>query len=511
MTMVSRNGGSRPILALVLLILLLLVASNMFLFTALSESESGLSAPMEGITSASFTTTPKSQSELLPASIWATRELPNHQPPVNITSSLSPEETQRALQLCGSFLYSTLHRAVHVTDMANQVFVSTGDIDDMWIRDSVVQMTIYLQKLGGQPWLRFLVEGAIRRNAFHIVQDPYANAYRHAWKDPKQFDLKDQVIGRGGFVATRNYELDSGAYYLNHLYDYYVVKGIYRPEELLEEPIVFEAIMLLIDTWIVEQRHDEQSPYRYFELPNEGKGSTTAYTGMTWTGFRPSDDACQYGYLVPANIHAAAALERLLILNKRIWRHDELETKTSKLLKDIEQGINQYGIVQSEDGERTYAYEVDGMGGILSGFDDANVPSLLSIPLLGWSGYDQQVYQNTRRYLLSSSNKFYYEGQKFKGVGSPHTPRNFIWPMALVIQGLTESGADREEQMVLQLKQLLLSACHDAMHESVHVDNECRTTRHWFEWVSWQVPVSCWSPTRIVSLTYYTCRQTLCL
>lgn len=35
--------------------------------------------------------------------------------------------------------------------------------------------------------------------------------------------------------------------------------------------------------------------------------------------------------------------------------------------------------------------------------DDANVPSLLSIPYLGYPG-DTQVTQNTRRFILSQGN-----------------------------------------------------------------------------------------------------------
>ncbi|KAL3924560.1 MAG: hypothetical protein SGILL_000970 [Bacillariaceae sp.] len=313
---------------------------------------------------------------------------------------------------------------------------------------------------------------------------PYANAYGKEWKNPEDLSIKDRVIGRGGWVATRNYELDSGAYFLIHLYDYFMAQDIYRPEAVLEEPMVFEAVMIMVETWIVEQQHEKQSPYRYFELPRDGLGTETQYTGMTWTGFRPSDDACKYGYLIPANIHAAAALERVLILNERIWKHKGLDEKVSKLLSDIEAGIKKYGIVTDESGDQTYAYEVDGMGGVLSGFDDANVPSLLSIPLLGWSGYDQSIYLATRKMLLSKKNSYFFEGSQLKGIGSPHTPRNYIWPMAMVVEGLTEEGDDRKEKMAFQMKQLLLSACKDAMHESNNVDSPCRLTRTWFEWVS---------------------------
>lgn len=366
----------------------------------------------------------------------------------------------------------------------------TGDIEFMWIRDSVVQMSTYLNHHMDKPWLRFLVEGAIRRNAFNILQDPYANAYYHEWKNPDELSLKDRVIGRGGFVATRNYELDSGAYFLIHLYDYYMAEDIYRPEALLGEPMIFEAVLLMIETWIVEQHHEKQSPYRYFELSREGLGTKTGYTGMTWTGFRPSDDACKFGYLVPANIHAAAALERILILNDRIWMHKDLGAKASKLLSEIEEGIKKFGIVVDQHGNQVYAYEVDGLGGVLSSFDDANIPSLLSIPLLGWSGYDHQIYFATRKEILSRENTHYFEGSKLKGIGSPHTPTKYVWPMALVVQGLTEEGIGRAEKMAFQMKQLLLATCKDAMHESNDVDSVCHFTRTWFEWVSPAWPFS---------------------
>ena len=424
---------------------------------------------------------------LLPPTIWATRKFSNigSNQAVNITSLMTPEEMNHAMKLCGKFLFSTLHRALHLKNLGQEVFVATGDIDSMWIRDSVVQMSIYLTHIPSNPWLRFVVEGAIRRNAFNILQDPYANAYERHWKDPEPMPLRDLVIGRGGYVATRNYELDSGAYFLNHLYDYFVAESVHGPEHLLQEPMVLEAVNTMIDVWIVEQHHEELSPYRYYELPNEGKGPPSAYTGMTWTGFRPSDDPCVYGYLIPANIHAAAGLQRVLILNDRIWKNDELAKRTSKLLKDIEQGINTHGIVQGDNGELMYAYEVDGLGNVLKNFDDANIPSLLSIPLLGWDGYNREAYENTRKYILSTANPQYFEGSLLVGVGSPHTPSNHIWPMALVIQGLTEKegSTDREEKMAFQLRQLLKSAINDAMHESVHKDQPS-ITREWFEWAN---------------------------
>jgi uncharacterized protein len=445
----------------------------------------------------------ESLRQRLPPSVW-TMAGRNHDPTVAkmVTEQqlLNRSEILEALTLCGTFLYSTIERAVQVGDMGEQTFVATGDINSMWTRDSAVQMGIYMGRImasdpttPGQPFLRPIIEGAIRRQAFNILQDPYANAYSRNWKDPASLELKNRVIGRGGWVDTRNYEVDSGAYFLTQLYDYYVTQHLYRPDVLLSQPMIFDAVMLMVQTYTVEQHHDTASPYRYFELPEQGKGLKTGYTGMTWSGFRPSDDPCQYGYLVPSNIHAAAGLERVIEMNKRIWKSDALETMTTKLLRDIEQGIRQHGMIQvpAKSGvgtELIYAYEVDGLGKTLADFDDANVPSLLSIPLLGWSGYDRQIYQNTRARLLDPKfNKHFYKGTLLHGMGSPHTPRGYVWPLAFSIEALTEEGTPehRAHVMAFQVRQSLLSACRGAMHESVDGNVGCpRLSRPWFEWAN---------------------------
>lgn len=423
----------------------------------------------------------------LPPSIWATAGRDADQEVSRLVlKGLSKEEIAKSQQLCGKFLYSSLRRAVLV--QKDQVFVATGDIDDMWTRDGIVQMGIYMGRMTSEPWLRSIVEGSLRRHAFNILQDPYANAYERYWTDPSKLPFRERIIGRGGWVATRNYEVDSGAYFLTSLYDYYVVPDLFRPETLLQETVIFDAVNLLVDVYIVEQEHDTKSPYRYFELPNNGLSTPTAYTGMTWSGFRPSDDPTQYGYLIPSNIHAAAGLERVLVLNERIWKSAALEAKTRKLLADISDGINKFGVVPfpSGDGSPVYAYEVDGKGNVLTGFDDANVPSLLSIPLLGWTGYNRTVYENTRRMILSKdTNSYYFEGQVLRGIGSPHTPADYVWSMTFSIQALTEEGTpqDRAASMAFQIRQSLAAACNDAMHESVHVSSGCSAvTREWFEW-----------------------------
>ena len=156
--------------------------------------------------------------------------------------------------------------------------------------------------------------------------------------------------------------------------------------------MVYEAASLLVDVWTTEQHHEERSRYRYSELPREGRGPASNFTGMSWSGFRPSDDPQQYGYNVPVNMYAQGALERALQLNTLVWRSKDFEERAGALSRAMRQGelalgagraINQtvrkasnagvarrhagietWGVVEVE-GTKVYAYEVDGLGGTL--------------------------------------------------------------------------------------------------------------------------------------------------
>lgn len=63
------------------------------------------------------------------------------------------------------------------------------------------------------------------------MQDPYANSYTRQWRSREKLDAAARRIGRGGWVATRNYELDSGAYFINMLWNYYTTPGLFAPDK----------------------------------------------------------------------------------------------------------------------------------------------------------------------------------------------------------------------------------------------------------------------------------------
>lgn len=102
----------------------------------------------------------------------------------------------------------------------------------------------------------------------------------------------------------------------------------------------------------------------------------------------------------------------------------------------VDDGIHQYGVINHEQYGSIYAYEVDGLGNYEL-MDDANIPSLLSIDYLKYSSekYDSSnsIANNTRRFIQSTANRFFYQGSALSGIGSPHTRPRFVWPMSIIM------------------------------------------------------------------------------
>ena len=202
---------------------------------------------------------------------------------------------------------------------------------------------------------------------------------------------------------------------------------------------------------------------------------------MTWSGFRPSDDACRYGYLVPANFFAARALEMLIELMEALRPDEALIARARRLCGEIKEGLETYALVEHPDYGKVYAYEVDGRGNYHF-MDDANVPSLLSLPYLGCVAADDPTYLNTRRMILSRVNPYYYEGSAARGIGSPHTPPGYVWPISLCIQGLTSHDPEEIRYLIDTLASI--DADTFLMHEGVDVNTPSNFTREWFAWAN---------------------------
>lgn len=366
------------------------------------------------------------------------------------------------------------------------VFLITGDIPAMWLRDSSAQVYHYLPYAKRYPEVMEAIQGLLKRQFQYIALDPYANAFNREASSKHGFsDRTNWSRNQEPWIWEHKYEVDSLCYPIRLAYDFWKETG----DMAWCDGTFRNVAETILKVWTTEQHHMEQSPY-YFErtdcppsdtLTNEGKGAPVAYTGMTWSGFRPSDDACQYGYLIPSNFFAARSLEQLAEIVRALMRDPTIANRAGKLREEILNGIAQHAVIRHPAYGEVYTYEVDGLGNYLL-MDDANVPSLLSLPYLGCVDADDPIYQNTRKMILSDANPYYYQGAAARGIGSPHTPRDYIWPISLCMQGLTSN--DRSEIMSLadMLESMDAGTC--LMHEGVHKDDPAQYTRPWFAWAN---------------------------
>lgn len=364
----------------------------------------------------------------------------------------------------------------------HSTFIITGDIPAMWLRDSAAQIKPYLVLADRDETISALIEGVIKRQIDYVNMDPYANAFN---KEANGAGHQDDITDMSEWIWERKYEIDSLCYPIQLSYLFWKKTGISRH---FDEAFL-KAVNKIIGVWKVEQHHEEHSPYRFQRkncppsdtLTRHGLGEPVCYTGMTWSGFRPSDDACTYGYLIPSNMFAVVVLTYLEEILTSFYKTSDIISIVTELKNQIQSGINEYGIVEHPKYGKMYAYETDGFGHY-NLMDDANVPSLLALPYLGFCSIEDEIYQNTRAFILSEENPYYFEGKAARGVGSPHTPDQYVWHIALAIQGLTSNSSKEIEELLTLFE--TTDAGTGYMHEGFHVDDPTQFTRKWFSWAN---------------------------
>jgi meiotically up-regulated gene 157 (Mug157) protein len=404
----------------------------------------------------------------------------------DVTASITDAELA---WLFGNCFPNTLDTTVAFTTDAGgrpDTFVITGDIDAMWLRDSTWQVWPYLPLVHGDPRLKQLFLGLIRRQAACVRLDPYANAF-FAMPGRVSEWQGDQTTMRPG-VHERKYELDSLCAVLH------LACGYYRQTR---DASAFDAEWLATARLIVatirrEQAGSDEQPassYRFQRktttatdtLPNGGAGSPYRRTGMSRCAFRPSDDATVFQFHVPANAFAVASLKGLADVLRQAGLAPDLQTEAATLAGEIDRGLREHGVVRHPEYGHILAYEVDGFGSTCL-MDDANVPSLLSLPYLGYCPIDDPLYQATRAFVLSATNPYFFKGACAEGTGGPHVGPGYVWPMSIALRGLTSQSDEEILQCLRWLK--ATHAGTGFMHESFWKDDASRFTRKWFAWAN---------------------------
>jgi len=379
---------------------------------------------------------------------------------------------------------NTLDTTVTYTEPGGRpdTFVITGDINAMWLRDSSAQVWPYLPLTPKDEPLRKLIAGVLNRQVKCILLDPYANAFLDGdeiseWKS----DITDMKPG----IHERKWEIDSLCYPIRLAHGYWKMTG----DTTIFDSKWNEAMELIYTTFRVQQRKENPGPYSFKRttawqtdtVPGNGMGNPLRPVGLICSIFRPSDDATIFPFLIPSNYFAVSSLRQLSEICETVTGNQALASKSRKLADEVEQALNRYAIADHLSYGKVISYEVDGYGNRLM-MDDSNVPSLLSLTYLGCINVADPLYQNTRKFLFSDDHCWHFKGKAASGIGSPHTLKDMIWPMTIIMKAMTSTDTIEIKECLQLLKNT--HAGTGFIHESFHKDDPANYTRKWFAWAN---------------------------
>lgn len=372
-----------------------------------------------------------------------------------------------------------------------QSFIVTGDINAEWLRDSTNQLAQYQALAKKEKKLENLILGAINTQVEFVIDSPYCNAFQPpppSEEPPVGNGQSDDVhpTPEPSKVFECKYELDSLAHFLSLGTQFHKNTG----SKAFLTSRWFTALETVLR--VLEQQAKptfnpvtgkfEKNEYTFKRRTNTGTETLNLGgvgnplnngTGLIRSAFRPSDDATILGFFIPANAMMAVELKRtaeILISAKK----GQLATRLQQQAEAIERGIWEHGIVQHKKYGDVFAFEVDGYGSTIL-MDDANLPSLLALPLLGFVTADNKTYQNTRKMILEKTgNPYYLQGRSFAGIGGPHIGLQYAWPISRLVQAMTSRDDDEIRDA---LRAVLDSSRLGLVHESINVDRVHDFTR----------------------------------
>ena len=381
---------------------------------------------------------------------------------------------------------NTLDTTVHFDEGGNagrgDTFIYTGDIPAMWLRDSGAQVWPYVRYAAVDPNMRKMIAGTIIRQFKLICMDPYANAFNDG---PTGEGHTDDKTGErpNKNVFERKWEIDSHCYPIRLAYAYWKTTG---DTSVFDEEWL-DAIELTLKVFKDQQRKKGHGDYFFLRETDRqfdtkccvGKGNPLKPCGLIASSFRPSDDATTFEFLVPANFFAVKSLRQAAEILETVNHQGRLARECTSLADEVEKALKKYAVVKHPKYGKIYAYEVDGFGNALM-MDDANIPSLLSLPYLEAVDINDPVYKKTRKFILSEYNPYFHKGKVAEGVGSPHIDHDMIWPMSIMMRAFT-AQSDKEIKKCVEML-MNTDANTGFMHESFHKDNADDFTREWFAW-----------------------------
>ena len=380
---------------------------------------------------------------------------------------------------------NTLDTTVHYREDEEgnpDTYVYTGDIPAMWLRDSGAQVWPYVQLCGNDPALQKMIAGVIRRQFRLINIDPYANAFNDGPTGAGE-DVGYPGHVQDPWVFERKWEIDSHCYPIRLAHHYWKTTG----DESVFDAEWVEAMRNILATLRDQQMKEGPGDYTFLRVTDRqldtrchvGRGNPVKPVGLISSAFRPSDDATTFGFLVPSNFMAVSSLRKAAEILSTVNGEQELAAGCTALADEVAAALQQYAVVEHPVYGKIYAFEVDGFGSVQL-MDDANVPSLLAMPYLGDVERTDPVYENTRRFVWSTDNPYFWRGEAGEGIGGPHIGVEMIWPMSIMMRAFTSTDDAEIRDCIIAL--MTTDAGTGFMHESFSRHDAADFTRAWFAW-----------------------------
>ncbi len=380
---------------------------------------------------------------------------------------------------------NTLDTTVHYREDEEgnpDTYVYTGDIPAMWLRDSGAQVWPYVQLCGNDPALQKMIAGVIRRQFRLINIDPYANAFNDGPTGAGE-DVGYPGHVQDPWVFERKWEIDSHCYPIRLAHHYWKTTG----DESVFDAEWVAAMRNILATLRDQQMKEGPGDYTFLRVTDRqldtrchvGRGNPVKPVGLISSAFRPSDDATTFGFLVPSNFMAVSSLRKAAEILSTVNGEQELAADCTALADEVAAALQQYAVVEHPVYGKIYAFEVDGFGSVQL-MDDANVPSLLAMPYLGDVERTDPVYENTRRFVWSTDNPYFWRGPAGEGIGGPHIGVEMIWPMSIMMRAFTSTDDAEIRDCIIAL--MTTDAGTGFMHESFSRHDAADFTRAWFAW-----------------------------
>ena len=374
-----------------------------------------------------------------------------------------------------------------------QSFIVTGDINAEWLRDSTNQLAQYQALASKDKKIETLILGAINTQAEYVIESPYCNAFQPpppSQIPPTSNGQHDNVhpVYEQTQVFECKFELDSLAHFLalgnqfhaNTKSTAFLTKRWY---------VALETLLVVLDeqsrsTFNETTGSFVRNEYTFQRVTTvssetlglDGVGNPlNSGTGLIRSAFRPSDDASILGFFIPANAMMAVELKRTAEVVGSAGKA-ELRKILLARASSIEKGVWEHGVVNHKHYGEVFAFEVDGYGSQIL-MDDANLPSLLALPLLGFVDVSEKTYQNTRQMILEKSgNPYYLTGKGFTAIGGPHIGLQHAWPMSRLVQAMT---SDDDDEILASLEAVTKTSRLGLIHESINVERVADYTRRY--------------------------------